>query len=297
MVKQIPPPPMIKVESQELGQLLWHAVIEGGDGREAVLAPRPPAAAAAAASNPARHVNCSRNKRSQSKIQRQEKVTESPSSSLAERVGRTKAERGQAERGQAERGRPAPSLRRPRGGADFGRETEGSLLPSNSARVETGIPRGSAALESEQAGCGRIRSVSSPVPTVTQQGRERDGAAPPHLPAAPSNGGGDAAQPGCHGNDNPESSSATDGEMATLQQKFQQLFFFNSLQETKDKKKSKSKSVHIVTDEDAAGPSHPAEETEPEIITRSLSLGELCDLLKEFTCQMNKSLLTWLLRI
>ncbi|RMC15993.1 hypothetical protein DUI87_08200 [Hirundo rustica rustica] len=41
------------------------------------------------------------------------------------------------------------------------------------------------------------------------------------------------------------------------------------------KKKSKSKSVHIVTDEDVAGPSHPAEETEPEIITRSLSLGEL----------------------
>ncbi|RMC08872.1 hypothetical protein DUI87_13866 [Hirundo rustica rustica] len=38
------------------------------------------------------------------------------------------------------------------------------------------------------------------------------------------------------------------------------------------KKKSKSKSVLIVTDEDVAGPSHPAEETEPEIITRSLSL-------------------------
>lgn len=31
------------------------------------------------------------------------------------------------------------------------------------------------------------------------------------------------------------------------------------------KKKSKSKSVHIVTDEEAAGPSHPVEETEPEI--------------------------------
>ncbi|RMC20950.1 hypothetical protein DUI87_01804 [Hirundo rustica rustica] len=39
------------------------------------------------------------------------------------------------------------------------------------------------------------------------------------------------------------------------------------------KKKSKSKSVRIVTDEDVAGPSHPAEETEPEIIIRSLSLG------------------------
>ncbi|OWK63911.1 Pro-Pol polyprotein [Lonchura striata] len=44
------------------------------------------------------------------------------------------------------------------------------------------------------------------------------------------------------------------------------------------KKKSKSKSVCIVTDEDTAGPLHPAEETEPEIITRSLSLGELRDL-------------------
>ncbi|XP_014739822.1 PREDICTED: uncharacterized protein LOC106857961 [Sturnus vulgaris] len=63
------------------------------------------------------------------------------------------------------------------------------------------------------------------------------------------------------------------------------------------KKKSKSKSVHIVTDEDVAGPSHPAEETEPEIITRSLSLGELRDLQREFTRQTNESILTWLLRI
>ncbi|RMC19311.1 hypothetical protein DUI87_03919 [Hirundo rustica rustica] len=62
-------------------------------------------------------------------------------------------------------------------------------------------------------------------------------------------------------------------------------------------KKSKSKSVHIVTDEDVAGPSHPAEETEPEIITRSLSLGELRDLRREFTRQTNESILTWLLRI
>ncbi|RMC09651.1 hypothetical protein DUI87_13437 [Hirundo rustica rustica] len=63
------------------------------------------------------------------------------------------------------------------------------------------------------------------------------------------------------------------------------------------KKKSKSKSVRIMTDEDVAGPSHPAEETEPEIITRSLSLGELRDLRREFTCQTNESILTWLLRI
>ncbi|RMC19390.1 hypothetical protein DUI87_04000 [Hirundo rustica rustica] len=63
------------------------------------------------------------------------------------------------------------------------------------------------------------------------------------------------------------------------------------------KKKSNSKSVHIVTDEDVAGPSHPAEETEPEIITRSLSRGELRDLRREFTRQTNESILTWLLRI
>ncbi|RMB96219.1 hypothetical protein DUI87_27281 [Hirundo rustica rustica] len=63
------------------------------------------------------------------------------------------------------------------------------------------------------------------------------------------------------------------------------------------KKKSKSKSVRTGTDEDVAGPSHPAEETEPEIITRSLSLGELRDLRREFTRQTNESILTWLLRI
>ncbi|TRZ12879.1 hypothetical protein HGM15179_014224 [Zosterops borbonicus] len=44
---------------------------------------------------------------------------------------------------------------------------------------------------------------------------------------------------------------------------------------TTQKKKSRSKSVRIMTDEDAAGPSQPAEETEIEIITRSLSLGEV----------------------
>ncbi|RMC17971.1 hypothetical protein DUI87_04845 [Hirundo rustica rustica] len=62
-------------------------------------------------------------------------------------------------------------------------------------------------------------------------------------------------------------------------------------------KKSKSKSVRRATDEDVAGPLHPAEETEPEIITCSLSLGELCDLQREFTRQTNESFLTWLLRI
>ncbi|RMC19150.1 hypothetical protein DUI87_03754 [Hirundo rustica rustica] len=63
------------------------------------------------------------------------------------------------------------------------------------------------------------------------------------------------------------------------------------------KKKSKSKAVRIVTDEDVAGSSHSAEETEPEIITRSLSLDELSDLRREFTCQTNESILTRLLHI
>ncbi|RMC06849.1 hypothetical protein DUI87_16298 [Hirundo rustica rustica] len=67
-------------------------------------------------------------------------------------------------------------------------------------------------------------------------------------------------------------------------------------EETKEEE-IKEQSVRIMTDEDVAGPSHPAEETEPEIITRSLSLGELRDLRREFTRQTNESILTWLLRI
>lgn len=59
------------------------------------------------------------------------------------------------------------------------------------------------------------------------------------------------------------------------------------------KRKSKRKSVHMVTDKEAAGPSHPAEEMELEVITCSLSLGELW---REFTHQANKPILTWLLR-
>ncbi|TRZ05978.1 hypothetical protein HGM15179_021129 [Zosterops borbonicus] len=55
------------------------------------------------------------------------------------------------------------------------------------------------------------------------------------------------------------------------------------------------KKIHIVNDEEEAGPSHPAEE--PENITRSLSLGKLVELRREFTCQANESLLTWLLQI
>ncbi|KAF4803643.1 hypothetical protein TURU_014369 [Turdus rufiventris] len=61
------------------------------------------------------------------------------------------------------------------------------------------------------------------------------------------------------------------------------------------KKKSKTKSVCIVIDEEAAGPSHLAEETELEIITESLSLAELRDLWRDFTFQMNESILTQLL--
>ncbi|XP_066036397.1 uncharacterized protein [Chamaea fasciata] len=63
------------------------------------------------------------------------------------------------------------------------------------------------------------------------------------------------------------------------------------------KKKSRSKSARIVTDEEVAGPLHSAEVAEPEIITRSLSLGELHDLQREFTRQTNESILTWLLCI
>ncbi|XP_029821488.1 uncharacterized protein LOC115308080 [Manacus vitellinus] len=63
------------------------------------------------------------------------------------------------------------------------------------------------------------------------------------------------------------------------------------------KRKSKTKSVRIANDDEEAGPSHPPEETEPEIITRSLSLGELRELRREFTRQANESILTWLLRI
>ncbi|KAJ7427636.1 ubiquitin carboxyl-terminal hydrolase 4 [Willisornis vidua] len=63
------------------------------------------------------------------------------------------------------------------------------------------------------------------------------------------------------------------------------------------KRKSKTKSVHIVNDEEEEGSSHQAEETEPEIIPRSLSLGELHKLRREFTRQANESILTWLFRI
>ncbi|KAJ7418374.1 hypothetical protein WISP_59396 [Willisornis vidua] len=49
------------------------------------------------------------------------------------------------------------------------------------------------------------------------------------------------------------------------------------------KRKSKTESVHMMNDEEEVGPLHQVEETEPEIITRSLSLGELPELRREFT--------------
>lgn len=52
-----------------------------------------------------------------------------------------------------------------------------------------------------------------------------------------------------------------------------------------------------MNDEEEAGPSHPAEELEPENIIRPLSLGKLRELRREFTREANESLLTWLLRI
>ncbi|KAJ7420826.1 ubiquitin carboxyl-terminal hydrolase 4 [Willisornis vidua] len=63
------------------------------------------------------------------------------------------------------------------------------------------------------------------------------------------------------------------------------------------KRKSKTKSVHIVNDEEEAGPSHPAIKMKPEIITWCLSPGELRELRREFTRQANAFILTWLLCI
>ncbi|KAJ7409605.1 hypothetical protein WISP_113560 [Willisornis vidua] len=54
------------------------------------------------------------------------------------------------------------------------------------------------------------------------------------------------------------------------------------------KRKSKTKSVCIVNEEEEAGPSHPVEETEPEIIAHSLSVGELRELWREFTQQVEE---------
>ncbi|GAB0206822.1 hypothetical protein GRJ2_003147800 [Grus japonensis] len=63
------------------------------------------------------------------------------------------------------------------------------------------------------------------------------------------------------------------------------------------KKKYTRKSVRLVKDDDELGPSREQEEEpEPEVITRSLSLSELRDMRKDFSCLPGEHIITWLLR-
>ncbi|GAB0206560.1 hypothetical protein GRJ2_003121600 [Grus japonensis] len=63
------------------------------------------------------------------------------------------------------------------------------------------------------------------------------------------------------------------------------------------KKKYARKSVRLVKDDDEPGPSREQEEEpEPEVITRSLSLSELRDMRKDFSCLPGEHIITWLLR-
>ncbi|GAB0203714.1 ubiquitin carboxyl-terminal hydrolase 4 [Grus japonensis] len=63
------------------------------------------------------------------------------------------------------------------------------------------------------------------------------------------------------------------------------------------KKKYTRKSVCLVKDDDEPGPSREQEEEpEPEVITRSLSLSELRDMRKDFSCLPGEHIITWLLR-
>ncbi|GAB0203766.1 hypothetical protein GRJ2_002842200 [Grus japonensis] len=63
------------------------------------------------------------------------------------------------------------------------------------------------------------------------------------------------------------------------------------------KKKYTRKSVCLVKDDDESGPSQEQEEEpEPEVITRSLSLSELRDMRKDFSCLPGEHIITWLLR-
>ncbi|PKU33849.1 ubiquitin carboxyl-terminal hydrolase 4 [Limosa lapponica baueri] len=63
------------------------------------------------------------------------------------------------------------------------------------------------------------------------------------------------------------------------------------------KKKYTKKSVCLVRDDNEPGPSREQEEeTEPEIITRSLSLSELRDMRKDFSRLPGEYIVTWLLR-
>ncbi|GAB0203419.1 hypothetical protein GRJ2_002807500 [Grus japonensis] len=62
------------------------------------------------------------------------------------------------------------------------------------------------------------------------------------------------------------------------------------------KKKYTKKSVCLVKDDDELGPSREQEEEpEPEVITRSLSLSELRDMRKDFSCLPGEHIITWLL--
>ncbi|GAB0182527.1 hypothetical protein GRJ2_000718000 [Grus japonensis] len=51
-----------------------------------------------------------------------------------------------------------------------------------------------------------------------------------------------------------------------------------------------------VKDDDESGPSREQEESEPEVITRSLSLSELRDMRKDFSHLPGEHIITWLLR-
>ncbi|GAB0207253.1 hypothetical protein GRJ2_003190900 [Grus japonensis] len=64
------------------------------------------------------------------------------------------------------------------------------------------------------------------------------------------------------------------------------------------KKKYTKKSVCLVEDDDdEPGPSREQEEEpEPEVITRPLSLSELRDMRKDFSCLPGEHIITWLLR-
>ncbi|GAB0205046.1 hypothetical protein GRJ2_002970200 [Grus japonensis] len=63
------------------------------------------------------------------------------------------------------------------------------------------------------------------------------------------------------------------------------------------KKKYTKKSVHLVRNDDEPGPSREQEEeAEPEVITQSLSLSELQDMRKDFSCHPGEHIVTWLLQ-
>ncbi|GAB0208025.1 ubiquitin carboxyl-terminal hydrolase 4 [Grus japonensis] len=63
------------------------------------------------------------------------------------------------------------------------------------------------------------------------------------------------------------------------------------------KKKYTRKSVRLVRDDDEPGPSREQEEEpEPEVITKSMSLSELRDMRKDFSCLPGEHMMTWLLR-